>query len=123
MNVIPKRLEKYMSFSVDNKLVFIDSFQFLSSLLDNLFKKLGENDFKHLNLIFKNLIVKKQKRFYPFEHMCNIEKFNEPLPSKNKFYNLLIDKKNQGEIVSTCSKSFEQAFDNDKRLSQFELKM
>ena len=94
MNVIPKRLEKYMSFSVDNKLVFIDSFQFLSSLLDNLFKKLGENDFKHLNLIFKNLIVKKQKRFYPFEHMCDIEKFNEPLPSKNKSYNLLIDKKN-----------------------------
>ena len=47
-----------MSFRLDNKLIFIDSFQFLSSLLHNLGKNLGENDFKHLNLIFKNLKVK-----------------------------------------------------------------
>ena len=31
INVIPNRLEKYMSFSINNKLSFIDSFQFLSS--------------------------------------------------------------------------------------------
>ena len=28
----------------------------------------------------------KQKRFYPYEHTCNFEKFNETLPSKNEFY-------------------------------------
>ena len=33
-NVIPNRLENCMSFSHDNKLVLIDSFQFLSSLSD-----------------------------------------------------------------------------------------
>ena len=34
INVISNGLEKYMKFSVNNKLVFIDSFQFLSSSLD-----------------------------------------------------------------------------------------
>ena len=38
INVIPNGLEKYMSFSINNKLIFIDSFQFLSlvSLVKNL---------------------------------------------------------------------------------------
>ena len=48
MNLIPNVLEKYTSFSLNNKLVFIDSFQFLTSSLDSLVKNLGENDFKHL---------------------------------------------------------------------------
>ena len=38
INVIPNGLEKYMSFSVNNNLSFIDSFHFLSSVLDNLVK-------------------------------------------------------------------------------------
>ena len=46
INVTPNGLEKYMSYSLD-KLVFIDSFQFLSSSLDSFVKNLGENDFKH----------------------------------------------------------------------------
>ena len=36
INVIPNGLEKCMSFTINNKLIFIDSFQFLSSSLDNL---------------------------------------------------------------------------------------
>ena len=38
INVISNGLEKYMSFSINNKLSFIDSFQFLSSSLDRLVK-------------------------------------------------------------------------------------
>ena len=38
INVIPNRLEKYMRLTINNKLSFIDSFQFLSSSLDNLDK-------------------------------------------------------------------------------------
>ena len=49
INVKPSRLEKYMGFSINNKLRFIDSFQFLNSLLDNLVKSLNKNDFKYLN--------------------------------------------------------------------------
>ena len=40
VNVIPNGLVKYMSFTINNKLNFIDSFQFLSSLLDSFNQKL-----------------------------------------------------------------------------------
>ena len=48
-NVIPNGLQKYMSFTISNKLMFISSFQFISSLLDGLVKILGRHDFKYLN--------------------------------------------------------------------------
>ena len=48
INAIPNRLEKYMSISFDIKLVFIDSFQYLSSSSDSLVKNLGEIDLKLL---------------------------------------------------------------------------
>ena len=38
INVIPNGLEKYMSLSINNKLSFIASFQFLSFSLDSLVK-------------------------------------------------------------------------------------
>ena len=34
-------------------------------------------------------------RFYPYEHICNLEKFNETLSSKNEFYSSL-----SGERIS-----------------------
>ena len=40
INVTSNRLEKYMGISINNKLSFIDSFQFLSSSLDSLVKNL-----------------------------------------------------------------------------------
>ena len=45
INVIPNILERYMSFNISNKLIFIDSLQFLSYSLDSLVKNLGKNDF------------------------------------------------------------------------------
>ena len=45
INVIPNGLEKYMSFSINNKLSFIDSFQFLSFPLDSLVKKFKQRSF------------------------------------------------------------------------------
>ena len=38
INAIPNRSEKYTSFSISNKLSFIESLQFLSSSLDSLVK-------------------------------------------------------------------------------------
>ena len=38
INVLPNGLRIYMSFSINNKLSFIDSFEFLSSSLDSLVK-------------------------------------------------------------------------------------
>ena len=43
-----------MSFTINNKLNFIDSFQFLSSSLDNFVKKINKDDFKYLNLELDN---------------------------------------------------------------------
>ena len=54
-----------MSFSLDNKLVvFIDSFQFLNSLLNNLVKNLGEDDLKHLSQEFDSKVLDLVKQIY-----------------------------------------------------------
>ena len=84
-----------MSVTINNKLSFIDSFQFLSSSLDSLVKNLNKGDFKYLNQEFDNniLYLFKQKGFYPYEYMSNFEKFKEEVPSKEKFYSSLTDKK------------------------------
>ena len=58
LNVIPNGLEKYMTFSVNNKLSFVDSFQFLSSSLDSLVKNLAKDDFKYLSQEFEKKINK-----------------------------------------------------------------
>ena len=95
ISVISNGLEKYMSFTINNKLRFIDSFQFLSSSLDSLVKHLDKNDFKCLSQEFdKNkLDLVKQKEFYPYEYMTDFEKFIQKLPSKEKFYGSLTNKK------------------------------
>ena len=84
-----------MSFSINNKLRFIDSFQFLSSSLDSLVKNLNKDDFKYLGQEFDNNVLDlvKQKGFYPYEYMSDFEKFKEQLPRKGKFYSSLTDKK------------------------------
>ena len=68
VSVIPNGLEKYMSFTINRKLGFIDSFQFLSSSLDSLVKNLNKDDFKYLSEEFDNNVLDlvKQKGFYPF---------------------------------------------------------
>ena len=48
INVIPNGLEKYISLKVNNKLLFINGFQLLSSALDRLVKNLYKDDFKYL---------------------------------------------------------------------------
>ena len=43
-----------MHFSINNKLAFIDRFQFLSSSLDSLVKNLVKDHFKYLSQGFDN---------------------------------------------------------------------
>ena len=52
-----------MSFSINKKLRFIDSFQLLSFLLDSLVKSVGKDDFRYLSQEFdKNILeLVKQK--------------------------------------------------------------
>ena len=63
INVIPNGLEKYMSFTINNKLSFIDSFQFLSSSLD----------------------LVKQKGFYPYEYISDFETLKKNYLAKKSF--------------------------------------
>ena len=95
INAIPNELEKYMSFNINDKLVFIDSFQFLSFSSDILVKNLDKNYFKCFNQEFyTNLFnLVKQKGFYPHEHLRGFEKFKEKFPNKEINYSSLTAKK------------------------------
>ena len=49
ISVKPNGLKTCMSFTINNKLSFIDSLQFLNSSLDSLVKNLNRDDFKYLS--------------------------------------------------------------------------
>ena len=74
---------------------FVDSFQFLSYSSDSSVKNLGKDDFKYLSQEFDNdiLYLVRHKGFYPCEYMSDFEKFEEELPSIEKFYSSLTNKK------------------------------
>ena len=57
IHVISNELEKYMIFSINNKLSFIDSFKFLSSSLCRLGKNLAKDDFKYLSRELSNNVL------------------------------------------------------------------
>ena len=67
ISVIPNDLEKYMSFNINNKLIFIESFQFLSSSLEGLVKTLCKDD-KYLSQNFDSTLINlpKKKGFCPY---------------------------------------------------------
>ena len=78
VDVIPNGLEKYMVFTINKNLVFIDSKQFMTSSLEKLVKNLPDDDFKHLTqeLGSENLKLLKQKDAYPYEYMDSFERFS-----------------------------------------------
>ena len=62
-----------MSFTINNMVRFIDSFQFLSSSLDSLVENLSKNDFKYSSQEFDIILdLVKQKEFYPYEYMNDV---------------------------------------------------
>ena len=67
ISVIPNVLEKYMTFTINKNLVFIDSMQFMNSSLEKLVKNLNDKDFRYLSEEFsgEKLKLVKQNRVYP----------------------------------------------------------
>ena len=93
INCIPNNMEKYLAFMLGNHLVFLDSFQFMSSSsLDNLIKNLPDEAFKYTKQEFKKeqFNLMKQKGIYPYDHMDSFDRFNETkLPIQQDFYSIL----------------------------------
>ena len=66
ISVIPNGLEKYMAFTLNKNLVFIDSMLFMNSSLDKLVKNLSDKNFNYLSEEFNNEQLKlvKKKEFF-----------------------------------------------------------
>ena len=89
ISVTPSGLEKYMNFTLNNNIVFIDSLLFLNSSLDKLNKNLSDKNFKYLSEEFsgKKLELVKKKGIYPYEYFNSFRKFKETnLPDIDKFF-------------------------------------
>ena len=111
ISVIPNGLEKYMAFTINKNLVFIDSMQVVNSSLSKLVKNLTDNDFKYLSQKFSGDLLElvKQKVVYPYEYMDNFEKFSEDkLPDRCEFFSSLknkcISEKNYSHTLDVWNK-------------------
>ena len=95
INVITNGLEKYISYTINNKLSATDSLQFRSSSSDCLVKNLNKDNFNYFSQKFDNNVLDlvKKKEFYYFEYMADFEKLKEKLRSKEKIYSYLTGKK------------------------------
>ena len=94
INAIPNNMEKYMPFMLGKHLVFLDSFQFMSSSLDKLVSNLLNESFKFTSEEFtgKKLSLMSQKGVYPCDYMDCFEKSDQTeLPTKEQFYSVLND--------------------------------
>ena len=94
VGVMPNILAKYMSFTLNKNIVFIDSMLFMNFVLDKLAKNL--NDFKYLSEEFsgEKLELVKKKGVYPYEYFNRFKKFKESeLPDIDNFFSSL---KNSG---------------------------
>jgi len=93
INAIPNNMEKYMAFMLGNHLVFLDSFQFMSSSLEKLVSNLPKETLKYSSEIFEDeqLHLMTRKGVYPYDYMDSFKKFKEKLPPKEEFYRILND--------------------------------
>ena len=92
INVIPCNMEKYLSFMLGQNLVFIDSFQFMSSSLSNLVNNLPVEAFKYTEQVFQGeqLSLMKKKGVYPYDYMNSFKKFEDNrLPKKEDFFSIM----------------------------------
>ena len=112
IDCIPNNEENYISFSKtiktgeyknkrgetkdkNFKIIFKDSLKFMASSLEALVNNLPEGALNNLNKYFTEKQVKllKQKGFFPYDYMDNIEKLKDTKPPPQKaFYSKLTDK-------------------------------
>ena len=93
INAIPNNMEKYMAFMLGNSLVFLDSFQFMSSSLEKLVSNIPRESLYYTSQVFEDqeLDLMARKGVYPYDYIDSFDKFNEKLPPKEEFYSILND--------------------------------
>lgn len=92
IGVLPNNMKRYMSFIVDDDIVFIDGLQFMASSLDWLASNLPDNDYKYTSEVYtgRNLERMKRKDVYPYDYMDSLEKFDDgKRPEKSLFYSIM----------------------------------
>ena len=102
ISVIRNGIEKYMPFTVNKNLIFIDCMQFMNSSVDALVKNLTDNDFKDLSYYFSGDLLElvKQKGKYSYEFIESFKKFSEDkLPDKSNFFSSLKDEYISKKII------------------------
>ena len=96
ISIIPVNLENFTMFSL-NTIKFIDPFQFLDTLLDNLVQNLikSNHEFKIFNRFYqkeKNRQMLLRKGVFPYSHFQSLSVLEEVgLPPKSAFYNRLTE--------------------------------
>ena len=89
ISVIPNNTEKYMAFYLGKHLVFLDSFQFMSTSLAKLANILPEDKFIYTRKYFydeEKFQLMRKKVVYPYDYMNSFEKFaDRQLPKKEDF--------------------------------------
>ena len=91
---MPNGLEKYMVFTINKSLVFIDSKQFMNSSLDALVQNLSENDFKYLSQEFSGdllELVKNKKECIRMKNGQFKNSSEDKLLDRSKFFSFLKD--------------------------------
>ena len=113
VNVTPNGLEKYASFSINNKSKnFVDSFQRLISPLDSLVKNLNQDI---LTIWAKNLIKTRIWSSYTKKVTKNILKILKSL--KNNYL-----AKNSFRVCQRIKKFSDKSYDTLKVWNKFEMK-
>ena len=84
INVTPYGFEKYMSFTINNKLSFIDSFQFQSSSFNSLVKTLK---MIYLSREFDSNVLApvKPKGFYYYKYMSILKSLKKNYLAEKRF--------------------------------------
>ena len=106
INVIRNGLEKYMSFTINDKLSFINSFQFLSSSLDSLVENLNKDNFNYLSQEFDNnildLVTIELRKNYLAKKRFIVRQQIEKLVVKNTNMSLMFGKKFGIKMTKDC---------------------
>jgi hypothetical protein len=114
LTVVPNNTEKFLSIQAD-KILFLDSMQFLPSSLETLVSNLRKQGLHKFDLMkeafgdkFKDLV---RKGLYPYEYMDSWEKFDQVnFPKIDEFYSSLRDEHVAKDDYLEAKRLYEDVF-------------